>query len=756
MQIRNFQSLTGTVPTATQKAGVFATAITDPTTGQPFPNNTIPASRISPVAQKLMALYPDPNTVGAFNFTSPNSSANFTDAQVLTKFDVRVSDSDRWSGTFAWDSNPNPTMTNNAIAMFTRGEPNISWIGTINNTRTFGSRLVNNFGVHFLRRLYLPGTNSASPANFASTLGIQGFPNNPSDYFGVPIVSVTNLLPLGDGSIKGTSTLGIWEIRDDVSFDKGAHSLKFGYHWRREYEGISYNGRSSFSFNQFYTGNAAANLLLGIPSSVVQGSDDQRGRYGQNGQYLYSQDSWKVSSTLTLDLGLRYEYRGPWEDERGFMSNFNPATGQLFPPLQNLTLQPWQTGRFQTNVPLISWNKRGWEPRIGLAYRIPSLKSVIRAGYGIYSNEPLSAMVQFLGWNPRPNAVPQTFQASAAAPTLSLSNPFNPSSLVPGSGLPNLYASQTPLPQSYVYNWGITIQRELTPDLVVEAGYQGNQSIHAITISQFNDATPGTGNRQLRRPYPLYQNISMLLADGSSNYNALELKAEKRAGKSGLFGLVAYTWSKALDTVGGRLGVADDNAFISRNVSLEHNRGRAEGNIPGRFAMTAGYELPFGKGKPLLTQGLGGRLLGGWSVYGIFTVTQGPYLTPSLSVNFLDSGSTASVRPDVLRNPNLPTSQQSVHRWFDTSAFIAPSPLVYGNAGRSIIQGPGLTRLDASLLRSFRTSETTRLEFRFEAFNATNHTAFGLPDITFGSSTFGVIGSAFDSRDLQLGLKFYF
>jgi hypothetical protein len=279
--------------------------------------------------------------------------------------------------------------------------------------------------------------------------------------------------------------------------------------------------------------------------------------------------------------------------------------------------------------------------------------------------------------------------------------------------------------------------------------------VHEPIVTDQNDATPGTGDRQVRRPFPQYQTIHIIHGSGSASYNGLELKFEQRPGPSGISLLVAYTWSKSFDTLGGRLGSAGDPTGISRNLSLSVNRGAGEQN-PNRLVVNLGYQLPFGRGKRLLPHGVGAAIGGGWSVNSLLSLNKGYYLTPSITTDRLDVGSTTTSRPDLIRNPDLPVDQRTPQRWFDTGAFVTPPPFKYGNAGRSTILGPGYINLDLSVLRSFQITERSQLEFRFEMFNSLNHTNFGLPGLNFGTSTFGVIGSAYESRDLQLGLKLYF
>jgi len=745
---RRVRSLTGVVPTAEEKNGRFTSTITDPLTNLPFPNNTIPSNRFNPVSLKLLPFWPDPNTTGrGFNFTSPNSSDNFDANQFIAKVDLKQSDVSRWSGSFVFDSLPN--VATNAIEAFSLNDPLHTWRGSLTNTRSIRGTVINDFSVHYFLRAFTVST--IVRPGFGASLGIPNL--NYVDRDGVPTTSVTGFLSLGDRTIVGPVNIGSWEIRDNLSFNKGAHSFKTGFHGRRHFNLEALIRRSSFSFTSRYTGNAFADFLLGLPTQTNQGAESNRSHVIQNSMHFYFQDSWKATSKLTLNLGLRYEYRAPWKDKRGFATNFNPVTASLDPPLQNLTLQPWETGRFEKDVPLISWNKKGILPRVGLAYRLTD-KTVIRAGYGAYANEPVYAVIESFGTNPRPNAQIRTFISDLTTPTISLSDPFNIATA--GGGLPNATGAQSLFPQSLTHSYGLSIQHELSPKTVLEIAYQGSNGVHDPVVNEFNDAVPGTGPRQQRRPYPGFQSIRFTTAEGTNNVHGMNVRVERKLGPEGLSALLAYTWTKAIDTVGGRLPIPGDPGFQSRNTSLKQNRGLGEGNIPGRLALTVGYEVPFGAGKPFLTDNPLGKIIGGWTFYGFLALQSGPFITPVIPIDRLDTGSTASSRPDVIRNPNLPESERIPVRWFDTGAFLLPRPFIYGNAGRSIIQAPGIANLDLAILRSFRTSESSRLEFRFEAFNATNHTNFREPNASFGTSTFGVITSALDSREIQLGIKFYF
>ena len=751
---RDLLSLTAVVPTVQEKSGVFSTPITDPLTKQPFPNNTIPTNRINAVAQKLLPFWPNPNTTGrGFNFTSPDSVAPFTGDQYIAKMDVSTSSTNRWSGRFIWDKKP--IYNSNPLTIFAYSEPLTTWAFTFTNVRSFSNQVINDASFHFLRNNDSFGVPEHNQG-FGATLGWPNFPVRNIDINGVPTTSVTGFATIGDSGVLGTVPVGNWEVRDNVSFNKGAHSFKTGYHWRRNYNYFNLESRAATTSTARYTGNALADFLLGYLTNSTLGAQRQRGIIAQNSQHFFFQDDWKASSKLTVNLGLRYEYRHPWKDKRGFHANFDPATGKLFPDLQPLVLQPWETGRYIADYPLITSSAKGFLPRVGLAYRLTS-KTVIRAGFGIYSNEPVIGMTQNGSLNPRPNAGQQTFLSDLTIPNLSLSDPFNTALLGPQATLFSVFGVQSPLPLPLAHSWGLSIQREFSPNLAFEIGYQGSETQHDLSVVQLNDATPGTAPRQQRRPYPQYAGITQVLANGTSSYNGLEMKLEKRAAADGLSMLLSYTWAKSIDTVGGRLGIPGDPTGISRNVPIRANRGLGEANIPSRLALTAGYELPFGAGKKHLNDGgAAGKIFGGWNIQGIFALQSGPYITPIIPTDILDVGSTASLRPNVIRDPNLPSSQRTPEKYFDTTAFATPPAFTYGNAGRSIIKAPGITQLDFALLRSFKTSESSRLEFRFEAFNAINHANFNVPGTSFGTPTFGVLTSALPGRSLQFGLKFYF
>ncbi len=510
-----------------------------------------------------------------------------------------------------------------------------------------------------------------------------------------------------------------------------------------------------------------ANFMLGNLSSSRAGSE-ARLNHNFPGHYFYFQDSWKATPKLTVQLGLRYELRMGWQDKRGFSTNLEPGCVEANPdnpipqcyspalatPLGSLTFP--ETGRFVTDQNIFNWTRNGWQPRLGLSYRLAE-NTVLRVGAGLYGNEPPGGMLYSaaaLG-NSRENAGNQDFVADALAPTLFLRDPFDPSTQVGGSVRSPGGGYEPDMPSWYVPNWGLSIQQRLGQNTTVEIGYEGTRSVHEMQIFEMNDARPGPEPRIERRPFPALTTYRVLTGNGDQSYNALNFKVEKRPGNDGITMLFAYTWAKSLDTTGGRLSIVGDPRGISRNLlgNLRQNRGRGEANIPGRLAVLGGYDIPFGPGRQYGSDSMTGKIFGGWSVFTLSTFQKGQWYT-IFDSDRLDVGSNVTQRPDLIGDPN--SGPRTSEQWFNTNAFADPAQFTYGNAGRGIAEGPGVINVDLSLLREFQLAEETRLEFRFEAFANHGNLLAGNSTFDYTANSFGSIGSSGKGRELQFGLKIYF
>ena len=752
---REVLPLTGVVPTESEKLGRFAVPIRDPLTRALFPDDTIPDNRINPVARQLLHFWPAPNTAGQFNYTSPNSRNDFDNPQVIARVDFVQSPRTRWSGRFVWDSSPYPGP--HPFEVFSTSEPLETFGQSLSNTTTLWSALVNIASVHWMRRPYTAGPSFPKP-EVPKSLGIEALMQSEIDRSGVPTIDLQGYTGIGDTHLLGPVNVGNWQVRDDLSLQKGNHALRFGVNYRRHYNFFALERRSELEFYQRYSGNAFADFLLGYPARTILGGTDMRGRFHQDSFYFYGTDEVRLSPRWNLSLGLRYELRLPWSDRRGFMANFDIPSGTLFPPLQDIPLAPWESGRFQTDYPLVSWNKGdGFLPRFGTAYRLTS-RSVLRAGYGMYSNEADLNMVQELGRNPRPGDERPTFLAQLDQPTLTLSDPFPAGAS--SDAVPSHFGMETPLPLTITHSWGASVQQNILAGISVSYGYQGSHTTHRMETISINDAAPGTGDRQLRRLYPELQAVEFPMADADAWYQGMYVQVEKNLTSDGLYLLSSFSWSRDLDTGGGDQGSMRQRRYRSRNMPLHLNKGVSEMQVPRRLLLTGRYELPFGPGRAFVQDGIMARFLQGWSIQGISNFQDGPWFTVYLPGDTLDTGSEHSQWPDRISNPNLPEAERTPNRWFDTSAFILPESFRYGNAGRGTVEGPGMINLDFALHRAFDVHDTQKLEIRLEMFNAANHTNFtvenGSQTQQFGTPGFGAMGKALPARQLQVALKYSF
>ena len=369
--IRETKPLTGVVPTSDERKGIFSTPITDPSTGAPFPDNRIPEDRFDPVALKLLPIWPDPNSVGPLNFTSPDSVSPTDNPQIIARVDLKTSGVSRWSGRFVWDSRP--SVMARPVSIFSSHSPLATWGQAISYRRNLGSRDVNVASIHLFRRPYEAVAARPLP-DLAGSLGIDQLVRTEVDRHGVPRTQITGFVGIGDLTLSGGTALGNWQVKDDLVLPRGDHTLKLGLEYRQHFNQYGQHRRSEFDFYNRYTGNAWGDFLLGHLARSQLGGEFNRGRFHQNSVYAYISDEWRVRPGLDLNLGLRYELRLPWVDLRGFMSNFDPGAGRLHPPLQNLDLAPGETGRFQPGTPLVQWGPHGGNPTppgIGAAARQP-------------------------------------------------------------------------------------------------------------------------------------------------------------------------------------------------------------------------------------------------------------------------------------------------------------------------------------------------------------------------------------------------
>ena len=567
-----------------------------------------------------------------------------------------------------------------------------------------------------------------------------------------------------------------------------------------------------------FTGGAFATFLLGIPDggdiSSLHNIDYHRQIYAG-----YAEDDWKATDRLTLNLGLRYEVFSTIKEHNNELATFDfNSLSLVVPKGQDMPLTPFLAGLLpiQRNASrgLISTDRNNFAPRIGFAYRVTN-KLVMRAGYGIFyggqENGPFSNPSP--GFNP-PFYLQQTFQQTncfdssanpaqedCSIPNLNVLANGYPANSLSDPNNPQFYSLSPKLRTPYNQQWHFGLQYQLPGDTVLEASYAGSRGLKLYGFYNGNEAAPiadqnaptaprrpahqslpGMGPCDLAQDSfgnyidagncnPIYDvTIPTLRSNDFSNYNSLQLRLQKRP-THGLQFEASYTYSHALDDASSaNLGSQNQGDFrYQNNPGLEY--GNADFDVRHRFVLSYAYELPLGKGHAIGGNASGGwnQVIGNWQIAGITTASTGQWFTPTdIATNRSNSDGGGTVfnpaRPNVVGNPNgKPCIPGTL---FNTCAFATNTiDGSFGNAGRNIILGPGFQNWDISLFKTFPVSESKRLEFRAEFFNAFNHVnlQFSNPNniaeniaTENGSPGFGFAQAARDPRFIQFALKFYF
>jgi hypothetical protein len=774
-------SYSALVPTDLERAGNFSqtqaggglASIYDPATvhlgsdgktqvRNQFPGNIIPASRIDPVAKQMLTFYPESN--GSFGggsnyFVTPSKIRQTW--QWLTRFDQNFSDTDK--GFFRMGQyQPNtdavaqiPNAANNSTAGGWRDTQIV-----IGETHVFGSSTVNDFRAGFVQE-HNYTINNGGPAG---QLGLKGVALTQ-----FPTVTVAGFAILGASATSGDRDRS-WVLNDALGIQRGSHTIKFGGDFRRQmYDNYSPGKVSgSYTFGATFsalpgnanTGSALADLLLGDPTGTTVSFNDYTYRLNINSASIYFQDDYKVLPNLTINLGLRWEFDGPYSEANNQFASFNPNI--VNPVTGNLGAVQF-AGRngapthFSPNI------LNNFLPRVGFAYKVGQ-KTVLRGGYGMYRFPSIG----FSGYGPSSQ---YAVSASFASPDSGITPAFQLGNGVPAyaynvdaNGNPNIPASltkpsanvtelETRSRTPYNQNWQLGIQRQISKNWAFELDYAANKGTHLpITLpeNQLRPSQFALNAPQSLRPYPQYLNVTALLNEGNSNYQSLQAKLEHRF-YAGLVISAAYTFSKTLVDVDGPSRT--DMVGIQNAYDLRAEKGISGYDIPQRFVTSYVWQIPVGRGaKYFPSTPVVKDIISGWSLSGITEFQVGLPMTIT-QTNQL-GGFTSVQRPnevgDPLSGPGTP------QQWFNTSAFVAAPALTFGNSARFPFHGPGLENWDTSLMRNFVLREGLKLQFRGEFFNTLNHTNFDAPNGAINTKAFGSIGSAEAPRTIELVLRLFF
>lgn len=738
------------VPTLAERSGDFSAPgepiIYDPQTGQPFPGNIIPSNRISQFAKVYNQLIPEPNFTG----TGPLAFANFTGTlkpyfasdQYSGRIDQNISSSDSLFGRYTYYTTDN---TDPGIRPeFGTRYPYSGQSLVLTENHTFSPKLLNVFTAGYTRSiLAFAPTAAASGRNWVADMGINNIRGaTDQTYYGVPLIYIDQVGVLGSGAGPRGSTSNVFEFQDDMTWVRGRHTLQWGI----DLQHIQYNAdNASVPRGLFYflninsthgagTGKAVADYLLGLPFLAIGEGGTSRLAMRWTTWEPYIQDDWRVTDRLTLNLGLRYAYKTAPADKYNHEGYFDTTTG---------TFVTSASGGIHNGI--FFPPKANFAPRFGFAWT-PIDKTVVRGGYGIYYTVVPQVESFFMAGFP-PITQAYSIVNSPAQPISSVFPATPPAT----PGISNItFTAEPHAPTPYYQQWDLSVQRELTPTMSVQATYVGSKGTHLPRRTDINQAILGTTPLQSRRPWPQYGDILAQLNNAYSNYNALQIEFRKRT-SHGLFLSAHYEHANGFD----------NGSLVSNNPQNRLNANRGEYGpsdflVRNRFLFSAVYELPFGQGKWLLNRsGIVNKIVGGWGIADITLYQSGTPLTVT-ATNYTPTGAYTAYYANRVCNGNLPKDQRTLSRFFDTSCFTQPAANTFGNSGRGVLTGPGLNNTDISIFKQTSIAEGKTIRFEAQFFNAFNHPQFLAPGTAVGSPTFGVITGALQGRSIQFGLQFNF
>lgn len=742
------------VPTEVEYGGNFdyagAPTIYDfdpnnPSQGTPFPNNTIPAGRISQFAQTFNKYMPHTNFSGtgaltSYNFTTVLNNP-FNMDQGSGRIDYAISDRDRLFGryTYATTANNSPGI----MPLYGQTFPYLGHNAAVEESHAFNDHSINVLRFGFTKSVVKVLADRGDGTNYVQELGLNNLAGelNPTEY-GLPTVVISDLNTFGppNGSTPRGGDWNLFQWTDDYTYIYGAHTLQFG-------ADIQYNkyavtnptaARGFFVFLPFYTGLygskggiGLADYLLGYPLFALGDNGDsfQDLRWTQTD--YYAQDDWRLSRRLTLNLGVRYTYSTAPADRLNRQSYFDFScpcvvtassgkihNGIVYPPTLNFA------------------------PRVGLAWSL-SAKTILHAGYGKFYTQDEQAEDLFLHNNPPY----YNFQFITNFPTPAPISSFFPSASGPS---PATFFLFTVLPHEgtpYYQQWNLGLERQLTDTLKFNITYEGSEGTHLPRRVNANQATLGSTDIQSRRPYPQFGDILMSGNITSSNYESLQASFEKRLSRGFSFA-GSYVHANGFDYATDPGSAGQDRA----NLKAEY--GPSNFLVRNRFTFNGTWDLPVGKGHAILgTAGAtANTLIGGWEVSMIELLQSGTPLTISVP-NETNTGGFIDTRANMTCKGVISKSSRTLTKFFDTSCYSQPPVNTFGNAPRGTLTGPGLNNTDINLRKIFALTERAHVQFDAQFFNAFNHPQFNAPVTTVGSPGFGGINSALSGRDIQFGLK---
>jgi hypothetical protein len=810
------QTMTGTVPTPEEARGDFSQSgvtIFNPLSSRPNPNfdpsrpvsptnaqvlrdpfsgNVIPVQVLYPAAALMMQKYvPQPNSMGdmSMGMTMMGAPTVFGTNQDSNNFlDVRDMRHTNNQGTIRVDRVFNESNTLNLRYSVSKEDgfmpQNLPGFGFFHDnsaqnasaiyTRVLSTRLVNTASLAMSRLAMSHFAQNSYRNNIVGELGITGVGFGGEAGWGAPYLNVQSYSPFGDSWLA--TPMQAWdtvvEARDTLSWQKGRHSLKFGGSARRFIWPMwaLVQSRGYYSFTSGFTtqtatndgtGSALASFLLGLPAARQL----QNGLPSMNLRQWYAdafvQDSWRVTPRTTIDVGLRYEYMSALVDISRNWSNLLQQDGKMFAFIGG-----------QNGMPrgLMYPNKLNFAPRLGLAHYFDKAGVVFRAAYGIFYT-PVDMNTWCNQLHNAPIVFPFTQQSDNFTPGI---NGFNFPQPVLGQTVTSFSAFDPHPPAQYIQQWSGSLQKSLGRDTTLEIGYHGEHGLHLQRAHLINNADPGPGAIQPRRPFQVatfipgtvfppgvtvastsipVSTVNLLENTARSWYDAGYINLRRRYSK-GLSLLANYTFSKNLSDAPDFRSPMFEAAIPQDNKNLTAEKGPGC-DVRHRIALSAVYDLPGQNRSDWLR-----ALTRNWRVSALYQVQSGFPFTISVFGDTANAGTVLGenpVRANATGQPVFGPDTRNTMQWFNPAAFASPAAFTFGNIGRNTVYGPGMQTLDLALVRSFAVRESARIEVRGEAFNAMNHSNLGTPNRFVNTPQFGTITEASTpGRELQVSARVSF
>ncbi|MBI1357893.1 MAG: carboxypeptidase regulatory-like domain-containing protein [Acidobacteria bacterium] len=806
-RIRSVQNgLSSFVPTDANRGGDFsalldanspnnpvgkAVQVIDPVSRTPFANNLIPQSRLDPSIQNFLDYIPNAGGNGRVIY---NRRIRQEYDEVVTRIDHEFSEKDRISGRYFFDRFKNASAYDGSDLLKLTGFSDIRYDNFgFTHTHIQGPSLINELYLTLSRDRNMRGQPDGVPS--VTDFGVQisqpqGAPS------AIESVNASGFFSVG-ANTQAAFPRVVTEVRDNVRWTKGSHSISFGGQFQTAHIVIRnfFQAYGQFSFTNDITGNALASMMMGKLRTFKQGDRDFKDAFNVFPS-LYIQDTWKVNSKLSLDYGVRWDPLIPWNETKGRAAQFRPdayyagQTSQVYPNAPPGLFYPGDAG-FPNSGSGTSRDLNNFGPRAGFAYALGnSSKTVIRGGGGVFYQARIAAISN----NRFEILTPFSTQITQTDPQGGFTNPWQGTGISPDFfPRPFPASSDAPFPRPVlavtfdpskkfvtptIYQWNLTFERQLSTDTLLRLAYVGSHSSFLSNNIELNNAVyiPGsTLGSDARRRFQQFSSIQMMSNAANSSFNALEVGVEKRAGSASgpaflrkITLLANYTFSKSLDTMG--LGQDSNTTGVSAKGPVPFddprygpfNTGPSDFNHAHRMVLSYVWDLPsLANAAPAVRW-----IFGSWQASGVYQVQTGAPLTieagkdqsltalggdRAVFLGNADELGTGSRGPGGCRAGEAPCVD-----FLDPSKFALPGVGQYGNVGKGAFTGPMLTTWNMGFFKNIPIRERIRMQFRWEMFNAFNHTNFNAPTTSVSSGGFGGIRGSGDPRINQVALKVTF